>query len=116
MAHEEYERGFAAAFEYARLLVTRCYEPLDDHAWRLRDHLDQQLSDACLDAQWDPADLRRRIMEMPRVERPAPPTPAEVVDLAAVRQQQGQERVQRFRPADAQPGQLVLSAFPRRSA
>jgi hypothetical protein len=78
MSTTEYDRGFAAAFEYARLLVLTAYIPLDDSAKRLNDLLDQTLQDAMRDAETDPEALRRRLLA---IWHNQPKLGAEVVSL-----------------------------------
>ena len=43
---EEYDRGFAAGFEFARMCVLSCYVAGDDSARQLKDHIDHCLQTA----------------------------------------------------------------------
>ena len=79
---EEYDRGFAAAFEYARILIHTCYVPGDDSAKFLNEHLDHCLQAATREAETDPDALRRRLLALWH-DKPNPI--AEIVNLADVR-------------------------------
>ena len=83
---EEYDRGFAAGFEYARMCVLSCYVAGDDSARQLKDHIDRCLQTAISEAESDPATLRRRLMD----EWNGQPKPqAEVVSLSIWRDMKG---------------------------
>jgi hypothetical protein len=79
---EEYDRGFAAGFEFARMCVLSCYVAGDESARSLKDHIDHHLQTAITEAETDPAALRRRLMDQWNNQ---PKPTAEIINLADAR-------------------------------